>query len=222
MQCTSASVQLCLGVLAEFALPPREFGSQPYQPHLAGSRPHNPGGTKGGSGGSHGGQRLSTQATSSAQASPELGSKRARDIAAPAHLGALMHSQTAHPGYDPRLAVRASLLPEQILETRLSEVIETATSILSQRTRQRRASNGEAVCSEGSPAQAADEAWQQTISGLQGPGVRTPEDFSAPRKSRLSGPQLQAQLSRLTDRSCLGRLEGHAPLKGCMAAGHQD
>ena len=74
-------------------------------------------------------------------------------------------------------------------------------------------------------AQAADEAWQQ-IGGLQGPGVANPTiaslehpssasqdedsddmDFSAPRKSRLSAPQLQAQLSRLTDRTRLGRLK---------------
>ena len=32
-------------------------------------------------------------------------------------------------------------------------------------------------------------------------------DFSAPRKSRPSAPQLQAQLSRLTDRSRLRRLK---------------
>ena len=32
-------------------------------------------------------------------------------------------------------------------------------------------------------------------------------DFSAPRKSRLSAPQLQAQLSRLTDRARLRRLK---------------
>ena len=73
-------------------------------------------------------------------------------------------------------------------------------------------------------SQAADEAWQQTVGGLQGPGVANPTitslehpgsasrdeesddmDFSAPRKSRLSAPQLQAQLSRLTDQTGLRR-----------------
>ena len=56
-----------------------------------------------------------------------IGFKRARDIAASAHHSALMAPK-------PRIhamiqdAVRAGLLLEQILETRLSEVIETATS----------------------------------------------------------------------------------------------
>ena len=39
-------------------------------------------------------------------------------------------------------------------------------------------------------------------------------DFSAPLKSRLSGPQLQAQLSRLTDRSRLRRLKDTLLSKG--------
>ena len=39
-------------------------------------------------------------------------------------------------------------------------------------------------------------------------------DFSAPRKSRLSGPQLQAQLSRLTDRTRLRRLKDTLLSKG--------
>ena len=42
--------------------------------------------------------------------------------------GSSHRSQTAHRGYDPRDAVLGGLLPEQILETRLSEVIVTATS----------------------------------------------------------------------------------------------
>ena len=73
---------------------------------------------------------------------------------------------------------------------------------------------------------AVDEAWQQTVSGLQRPSVANPTiaslehpssasqeedsddmDFSTPRKSRQCGPQLQAQLSRLTDRSRLRRLK---------------
>ena len=39
-------------------------------------------------------------------------------------------------------------------------------------------------------------------------------DFSASRKSRLSGPQLQAQLSRLTDRFRLRRLKDTLFSKG--------
>ena len=55
------------------------------------------------------------------------GFKRARDIAAPAHLGALIAAKPRIKGVI-RDAVPASPLPERILETRLSEVIETATS----------------------------------------------------------------------------------------------
>ena len=68
----------------------------------------------------------SEQATLSAGQSG-IGYKRARDIAAPAHLGALMAAR-------PRIqavtqdAVAADLLPKRPLETRLDAVIETATS----------------------------------------------------------------------------------------------
>ena len=79
----------------------------------------------------------------------------------------------------------------------------------------------------------AHESWQHTFSGQQGPGVADPivaslghlgsasqegdsdgMDFSVPRKSRLSGPQLQAQFSRLTDRSRLRRLKDTLLLMG--------
>ena len=43
---------------------------------------------------------------------------------------------------------------------------------------------------------------------MEHPGSASQEEdggVSAPRKSRLSGPQLQAQLSRLTDRTRLRR-----------------
>ena len=82
-------------------------------------------------------------------------------------------------------------------------------------------------------AQAPDEVWQRTIGRLHGPGVTNPTiaslelpssasqdedsddmDFPVPRKSRLSAPQLQAQLSRLTDRSRLRRLKVSLLSKG--------
>ena len=44
-------------------------------------------------------------------------------------------------------------------------------------------------------------------------------DFSAPRKSRLSAPQLQAQLS---DRTRFRRLKKTLPSKGALAAGDKD
>ena len=75
-------------------------------------------------------------------------------------------------------------------------------------------------------AQAADESWQQTVQGHSGPPSRVQQcqrlnksssvsqdddddselTFAPPRKSRLSAPQLQAQLSRLSDRTRLRRL----------------
>ena len=61
-----------------------------------------------------------TQATLSA-GQPGIESARHRTS------GGCQRSQTVHPGYDLN-AVWAGLLPEQILETRHSEVIETATS----------------------------------------------------------------------------------------------
>ena len=76
-------------------------------------------------------------------------------------------------------------------------------------------------------AHAADEAWQQTVQGHNGPTVTNPtipvieqsslasqhdddEDgitFAPARKLRLYAPQLQAQLSRLSDGTRLGRLK---------------
>ena len=110
--------------------------------------------------------------------------------------------------------VTAGLLPQQLLETRLAAVIETAISTYLG------ALDGEDKAMAKLYVQKA--ARQQTVGGLQGPGVPNPtisslehpssasqdedsEDmnFSVPRKSRLSAPQLQAQLSRLTDRTRL-------------------
>ena len=71
-----------------------------------------------------------------------------------------------------RDAVLAGLLPEQILEARFSEVIETATfTYLSTLDDEDKAMAK--LCAQ-KAAQAADEAWQQTVSGLQGPGVANP------------------------------------------------
>ena len=149
--------------------------------------------------------------------------KRARDIAAPAHLGALT---AAKPRTQAMIqdAVWAGLPPEHHLETRFPAVIETGTST------HLGALGGEDKATTKlyvqKAAQAADEAWPQTTGGLQGPSVTNPTvaalehhssasqeedsddmDFSARRKSRLSAPQLQAQLSRLTDRTRLRRLK---------------
>ena len=144
---------------------------------------------------------------------------RARDFAAPAHLGALT---AAKPRIQAMIrdAVWAGPLPEHLLKTRLAAVIGTGTStFLSALDNDEQAT---AKLYVQKAAQAADEAWQQTIGGLQGPGVTNPTiaslqhlgsasqdedgddmDFSTLRKNQLSAPQLQAQLSRLTDRTAL-------------------
>ena len=71
-----------------------------------------------------------------------------------------------------RDAVRAGLLPEQILEARLSEVVETATS-----TYLSALDNDEQATARlyvQKAAQAADETWEPTVSELQGRGVVNP------------------------------------------------
>ena len=99
-----------------------------------------------------------TQATLTAGQSG-IGFKRARDVAAPADLGAFIAAKPRIQGMV-RDAVWAGLLPEQILETRLSEVIETATSTyLSAFDIDEQAT---ARLYVQKAAQAADEAWQQT------------------------------------------------------------
>ena len=68
-----------------------------------------------------------------------------------------------------RDAVWAGLHPEQVLEARLTEVIVTATS-----TNLSALDNDEQATAKldvQKAAQAADEAWQQTVGGLPGPGV---------------------------------------------------
>ena len=105
----------------------------------------------------------------SAQAIPELDTKR-RDIAAPAHLGALI---AAKPRIQAMIQARYShSWPSIPLETRLDAVIETATS-----------ANFDSLDSEDQAmaklhvqkaAQAADEAWQQTVDGHNGPVVTNP------------------------------------------------
>ena len=111
-----------------------------------------------------------TQATLSASQSG-IGFKRARDVAGPAHLGALIAAEPQIHGVI-RDAVLAGFLPEQLLETRLSEVIETATS-----THLGALDNDEQATARLSiqkAAQAEDESWQHTFSGQQGSGVAGP------------------------------------------------
>ena len=109
-----------------------------------------------------------------------------------------------------RDAVWAGDLPEQILETRLSEVIETATSSCMFRRQPKRqtklGSKQLGDCTD-------HRALQHPSSASQGEDSDD-MDFSGPRKSRLSAPQLQVQLSQLTDRSRLRRLKSTLLSKG--------
>ena len=112
-------------------------------------------------------------------------------------------------------ALTAGLVLQQPLEARLDAVIATATSTCLEALDEEDRATAELYVQKA--AQAADEARQQTVGGLQGHSVANPTmsdlehpssashdedsddmDFSASRKSRLSAPQLQAQLSQLT------------------------
>ena len=104
-----------------------------------------------------------TQATLRAGQSG-IGYKRARDIALPAHVGALI---AAKPRIQSMIqdAVLAGLHPKNPLETRLATVIETATSTY--------------LSSLDSDEQATAQlyvlkAWQQTNGELHGLGVANP------------------------------------------------
>ena len=160
------------------------------------------------------------QATLSAGQSG-VGNKRARDVVGPAHLGALI---AAKPGILSMIqdAATAGFLPKQPFVALLDAVIEAATVACVE------ALDGSEKATASlhlqKAAQAASESWQQTVRGHTGPTVSNPtvleveqsgasqddEDdseltFAPHRKSRLSAPQLQAQLSRLSDRTQLRR-----------------
>ena len=106
-----------------------------------------------------------TQVTLSASQSG-IGFKRARDIAALAHFGALIAAKPRMLGMI-RDTVLAGLLPEHLLETRLSQVIDTATSTyLSALDDDEQAT---ALLFIQKAEQAADESWQHTVSGSKAP-----------------------------------------------------
>ena len=99
------------------------------------------------------------QATLSAGQSG-IGYKKARDIAAPAHLVAL---KAANPRIQAMIqdAVRAGLLLQHPQETRFDAVLATATSTYLDALDDE--DRGTALLCVQKAAQAAEEAWQQTI-----------------------------------------------------------
>ena len=118
-----------------------------------------------------------TQATLSASRSG-IGFKRARDIAAPAHVGALIAAKRRIRGMI-RDAVLTGLLPEQLLETRLSEVINVGTSTcLSALHPESRTGSGRVLATH--------------RLGQQGPGVAGPTIASLGH-GLFSGPQGPSQ-----------------------------
>ena len=165
-----------------------------------------------------------------AQAGQESVFIRARDIAAPAHLAALTAAK-------PRIlamiqdGVTPGLLPEHPLEERLNTVITTAISTYLAALYETDQATANLFIQKAT--QATDEAWKHTAQRQQGPSVPSPTiaaleqpgsasqeedsddmDFSAPRKSRINTPQLQAQLSRLTDRTRLRHMRDTLRGKG--------
>ena len=124
-------------------------------------------------------------------------------------------------------AATAGLWPEQPLLARLDTVIETATTAFF-----------DALDTSEKPTtwlhlqkatQAADDSWLPTNVGTHptvpeieqsGLASKHDDDDSEPtfEKKRLSAPQLQAQLSRLSDRTRLRRFKHNSAHQRCMTA----
>ena len=94
-----------------------------------------------------------------------------------------------------RDAVWAGHLLGQILEARLSEVNETATSTYLS------ALDNDEELNVQKAAQAADEAWQLTIAGLQGLGVANSTIASSPPPRMMTDSIAQNILSQCM---CIG------------------
>ena len=154
------------------------------------------------------GQRLrgsSGDSRRKVRSKPGIGYKRARDIAAPAHHGALM---AAKPCIQAMIqdAVMAGLLPKQPLVTRLAAAMP----------RQKMRHGSKQLKGTTGPSLRTRQC-QNSNSPVRPPKKMTMMIFdfcSAPRKSRLSAPQPQAQLSRLYDRARLRRLQNTLFSKG--------
>ena len=159
-----------------------------------------------------------------------FGSDKSVDVARPAHLGALMAAKPRILDMN-RGAATVCLLPEQPLPARLDTLVGTASTALLDALDD--SENPTARLYLQKAAQAAAESWQQTVQGYNGPTITSttiPEieqigptsqhdddsepTFAPHRKIRLSAPQLQAQLSRQSDRTQLRRLKNTLHTKG--------
>ena len=230
--------QLCQDPQTEFAL--RESLGQP-QP--ASTWPHNPSGTAGCGNlrlgwtaflrtplpGLHGGQFY----VSITQRRPVWNRvQRARDIAAPAHLGALI---AAKPRFQAMMqnALTAGLLPKTH-----PAVTETATSTHPGALDDEDRATAKLYVQKA--VQAADEAWQQIVGGLQGPSVANlavadlehhssaiqEEDNDDRTSQRPEEPTQYAAAPSAaftahgSDRTQAA--EEHTLLQRCLAAGYED
>ena len=123
-------------------------------------------------------------------------------------------------------AATGGLLPEQPLSARLDALVEAAAAAFHD--------SENPIARLYLQMQTKQQSWQQTVQGHNCPTTTNstiPESeqsgvasqhgdddseptLAPPRKSWLSAPQLQAQLSRLTDRTRLRRLKGTLLIKG--------
>ena len=178
-----------------------------------------------------------TQATLSAGQSG-IGFKRARDIAAPALLGALI---AAKPCIQALIqdAATAGFLPRQPLETRFAAVVDKAISTFLEALHDQDKATAKLFVHKA--AQAAEGARQQTTGGLLGPRVTSPtvSDLEHPssasqektvRTSTSQRPGRADSVRRSSKRSFQGKLLGldsgaseeHTPLPRSLAASYED
>ena len=154
---------------------------------------------------------------------------RARDNAGPAHLGALIAAR-------PRIlamirdAVAAGLLPEQPLVARLAAVVEAATTTHLQALDDEDKASANLYIQKA--AQAADEAWQQTAEGHNGPTVTNPTVSEIEHSSSASQDdddsdvkyvQPSQEATQCTAApSAAFTLSDYTLLQGCVAASEEN
>ena len=135
-------------------------------------------------------------------------SKRALDIAVPAHLGALIAAKVLIQAMI-RDAVLAGFFPEKILEARLTEVIETATPVYFSASYKNEQATAKLYVQKPAQAAVGSEQLECRDWALQTqPSVSS--NIQAPPPKMKTAMIWTSQRSRRADSA------------RCMAAGHQD